>query len=276
MTALRGITVGLVEHADVLTSRPSLVHELVPTIRRRGAQVRVVLDHEPMRLDTSPEWDVTLLRSGSQAALHLAAAAEGFGICSLNGAEATRLAQDKLATTAVLARAGLPLPPAWLVPLDASSPPARELPARRGEVLLRAAGGSGGAGLWRTTWDALPSTLTPRLPSGAYVATDLLTPDGDHLKVLVAGSWVRAIRRPFPARTLEEKRGRAVIVPADVRQVARRAGTLLGLRCYACDFVATPDAWRLVDVDAFPGYKGADGAAEAIAAELERLIERVA
>ena len=275
MSALRGITVGLVEHAEALT-RPSLAHELVAALRRRGARLRIVVDHEPMRLDTSPAWDVTLLKSGSQAALHLAAAAEGFGICSLNGAEATRLARDRLATTAALARAGLPLPPAWLVALNGSRPPAGQLPARQGEVLLRAASPRRGAELWRTTWDALPSTLTPSLPSGAYVATDLLTPERGQLTVFVVGRWVRGIRRPFPARTLDEKRGRPAIVPAEVRQVTRRVGTLLGLRCYGCDFVATADGWRLLDVDAFPGYKDAQGAAEAIAAELERLIERLA
>jgi ribosomal protein S6--L-glutamate ligase len=274
MSALRGITVGLVERAQELT-RPSLAHELIPALRRRGARLRVVPDHEPMRLDTSPAWDVTLLKSASPAALHLAAAAEGFGICSLNGAEATRLARDRLATTAALARAGLPLPPAWLVALNGSGPPVHELPARRGEVLLSAASASGSAGLWRTTWEALPSTLTPSLPTGAYVATDLLTPERGELTVLVVGSWIRAIRRPFPARTLDEKRGRPAFVPAEVRQVTRRVGILLGLRCYGCDFVATAEGWRLLDVDAFPGYRDANGAAEAIAGELERLIERV-
>jgi hypothetical protein len=42
------------------------------------------------------------------------------------------------------------------------------------------------------------------------------------------------------------------------------------LACYGCDFVRGPAGWTLVDVNAFPGYKGAVGAAAALAAEVAR------
>ena len=95
---------------------------------------------------------------------------------------------------------------------------------------------------------------------------------GDDLKVFAAGGWLSAIERRYPARTLEEKRGRAVALPEEAAAATRAAGALLGLTCFGCDFVRGPDGWMLVDVNAFPGYKGADGAAAALAAEILRAL----
>ncbi len=54
-------------------------------------------------------------------------------------------------------------------------------------------------------------------------------------------------------------------------EVVREAGLRLGLTCFGCDFVIGPDGWRLVDVNAFPGYKGAEEAPFALAVEISRV-----
>lgn len=95
---------------------------------------------------------------------------------------------------------------------------------------------------------------------------------GDDLKVYVAGAWLAAIKRPFPAETLAEKRGRPATPPPAVDEIAREVGRLLGLSCYGCDFIRSADGWVLVDVNAFPGYKGLDAAPQAVAAEIERVV----
>ena len=99
---------------------------------------------------------------------------------------------------------------------------------------------------------------------------DWVPHQGDDLKVFVAGDWLAAIERPFPARTLAEKQGRPAPAPAAAAAAARQAGRVLGLSCFGCDFVAGPGGWTLVDLNAFPGYKGAPGAAEAVADEIAR------
>ena len=72
------------------------------------------------------------------------------------------------------------------------------------------------------------------------------------------------------APLLQSQRGRPVPVAIHA-EVARAVGCGLGLRCFGCDFVSTAEGWRLVDVNAFPGYKGALGAAGAIVNEIARV-----
>ena len=95
---------------------------------------------------------------------------------------------------------------------------------------------------------------------------------GNDLKVFVAGEWMTATERPFPAASYADNLGRPSPLPPGVAEVTREAGRLLGLDCFGCDFVQGPDGWTLVDVNAFPGYKGAVGAPEALAAEISHFV----
>lgn len=270
----RGVRIGLLERRHPPEHRGALVDGLAPLLRARGAQVDVVHAEEGMhRVDRRPPWDVMVLKSGSPAALHVAAAVEGWGIQCVNSTEATRLAQDKLASCTILQRAGLPVAPgslAWLGG-DADHPPQPASLASLAEsrVMIKSARGSQGAGLWLAEAGQLPA-MSARLPQGPYLIQEHVPHEGDDLKVFVAGAWLAGLERPFPARTYEAKLGRPVGLPGEVAQVSRAVGELLGLTCYGCDFVRGHDRWMLVDVNAFPGYKGAPGAPEAVAAEIIR------
>ena len=271
---LRGVRVGLIERRHPPGHRGSLVADLVPHLRERGAEVDLVHAEEGWhRLDVAPAWDVAVLKSGSAAALHLAAAAEAWGIPCLNRSGATRLAQDKLASAVILQRAGLPVAPSRLGWLGQGASPSSQpaqidgLGDRR--LVVKAARGSRGVGLWTVEPGELPALAT-ELAAGPYLVMDWVPHRGDDLKVFVAGDWLTAIERPFPASTLAAKQGRPVPVPDGVADVARAAGRLLDLTCFGCDFVAGPDGWTLVDVNAFPGYKGAPAAVAAIAGEIAR------
>ena len=301
--ALRGLRVGFFERPHPPGYRSSVTHDLIPRLRGCGAQVDVVHAERGLhRLDTSPPWDLVVLKSGSASALHLAAAAEGWGTPSVNRSEATRLAQDRLASAAILQRAGLPIASshlAWLgantiglseinraaqadgrsgsayVPPAYSRPFAERMHALAGRPLIVKAGrGSRGAGLWIADTGELP-ILAGKLPAGPYLIMERVSHAGDDLKVFVAGDWMAAIERPFPATTFEAKLGRPVRVPSDAAAVARQAGRILGLTCFGCDFVRGCDGWMLVDINAFPGYKGAAGAPEALGAEISRIAKEV-
>lgn len=267
-TDLGGLHIGFIERRHPPGNRGSLVDKLVPLLRECGAQVAVVHAEEGLHVvHTRPVWDIVVLKSGSAAALRLAAVAEAWDIPSINTSDATRLAQDKLASTAILQTAGLPIASARLAWLG-SEPTATEhrqgiaaLADRR--LIVKAARGSQGQGLWTVAPGELLQ-VAGRVPAGPYLLMDWIEHDGHDLKVFVAGDWMTAIERPFPARTLEEKRGQPVDLPAEVATIAREAGALLGLACFGCDFVRGASGWRLVDANAFPGFKGADGAPLAI------------
>jgi ribosomal protein S6--L-glutamate ligase len=296
-SGLRGARIGLIERRHPPGYRGALVNRLVPLLRKEDAQVDLVhAEHGLHRLDAPPPWDLVVLKSGSAAALHLAAAAENWGIPSVNGSEATRLAQDKLASAAIFQRAGLPIAPvhlAWLGPASVGSRAStsrstdeEERPSRSDDwrggsarftqrldavadraLVVKSARGSRGTGLWTVEAGEL-RRLAARLPQGPYLLMERIPHAGDDLKVYVAGGWMAAIERPFPAESLSAKLGRPARLPEEVAAATREAGRLLGLTCFGCDFVEGPGGWTLVDVNAFPGYKGAVGAPEAVVAEI--------
>jgi ribosomal protein S6--L-glutamate ligase len=298
--ALRGLRIGYIERPHPPGHRGSVTYRLIPLLRKRGAQIELVHAEKNLhRLDTAPPWDLVVLKSGSAAALHLAAAAEAQGTPSVNRSEHTRLAQDKLASAAILQRAGLPIAPAHLAWLGSSiarskvsvrrsmgdgdspvltchAPEGPQLLMKQfGELserplMVKAARGSRGAGLWGVEPGELPA-LAATLPEGPYLLMERVPHTGDDLKVFVAGEWMAATERPFPAASYADKLGRPAPLPSSVAEVAREAGRLLGLECFGCDFVKGPGGWVLVDVNAFPGYKGAIGAPESLAAEISRL-----
>jgi ribosomal protein S6--L-glutamate ligase len=269
---LRGMRIGFLERPHPPGYAGGLTERLVPLLAGAGARIEVVhAEVGAHRLDCRPAWDLVVLKSGSAAALHLSAAAEAWGIRSVNAAEATRLAQDKLAAAAILQTAGLPIAPGYLVWLG---PGVSELGQRLGVLnagawVVKAARGSQGIGLWSVAAGELVALATS-LPAGPYLLMEHVPHAGDDLKVFVAGSWSAAIERPFPATTLAAKSGRPVPLPPEVAAVACEAGRQLRLRCYGCDFVRGAAGWILVDVNAFPGYKGAADAPAALAAEITR------
>lgn len=271
-----GLCIGLLERRHPPGHTGSLVTALVPLLRARGAKVDLVHTEEGFhRLDTAPPWDVAVLKSGSAAALHVAAAAQAWGIPCVNSSGATRLAQDKLASTLLLEQSGLPIAGSHLAWLGSDGIGATHLPhgldalgARR--LIVKAARGSQGIGLWTVERGELAAWASTA-PAGPYLLMDWVPHEGDDLKVFVAGAWLTAITRPFPARSLAAKRGQPAAVPDCVAEITRAVGQLLGLTCYGCDFIAGPAGWTLVDVNAFPGYKGAEEAPEAIATEIGRI-----
>jgi ribosomal protein S6--L-glutamate ligase len=116
---LRDARIGVLERRHPPGYQGALIDQLAPLLRQTGAQVEVVHAEEGLhQLDSRPPWDMVVLKSGTAPALHLAAAAERWGAPCVNTSDATRLAQDKLASTAILQRAGLPIAAAHLLWID--------------------------------------------------------------------------------------------------------------------------------------------------------------
>lgn len=272
MTRLSTLRIGYLERRHPPTHQGSVTEHVLTLLRRRGALVDVVHAEEGgHRLDLPPPWDLVVLKSGSPEALHLAAAAEAHGITSVNASEATRTARDKLATSAILRDAGLPVPRcymAWLGPTSTWQTAARLEQLCGDSWVIKSARGWHGKGVWFGDGNGLLEQAMS-LPDGPYLVTEHVDHDGDDLKVFVAGAWMDAVERRFPATSLADKRGRSAALPADVADTSRRVGQLLGLRCYGCDFVCGPVGWTLIDVNAFPGYKGAPSAPEALVDDIE-------
>jgi ribosomal protein S6--L-glutamate ligase len=240
----------------------SIYGEVIERLQARGADVELVVPEEHFfdlrRLDTSP--DLYVLRSRTNVALNLAAALEVAGAPLLIPYARERVLRNKFLLQQQLVKAGIPVPRSYLV---WSADKLGGLLAERGPLVIKPHGGHGGAGV-RVVRDAAGLEALAGLDGPLFVQ-EYKEHEGSDLKVYGIGTHVSAIRRVFPARTPEEKRGTPAEVPDEVREVALRCDAALGLGLFGVDFVDTSDGPVVIDINSMPGYKGIEGAPARVA-----------
>lgn len=246
--------------------------EIIDRLRARSARVDLLVpeDHAVDCADLAgePSHDLYVLKAKTALTLGVAGAMTAGGARVVNTFAASSLTRDKLASTTVLAGFGVPVPPSFAT---GQADLLRQVGG--GPLWLKPPRGSQGAGVQRLssaaelaaddalTLDAhglpVPLFAQAEVPSGGF-----------DLKVYVVGEQMWAIKRPFPARTLTEKMGQPARVTPPIRDAALACGAALGLELYGVDFLVAGDEFFVVDVNAFPGYKGVSAAPAAIAEHL--------
>lgn len=243
-----------------------------------------------------PKVDLVLLKTATSLGLALAAGMQSAGGRFLNGARASLRTADKAATLASLAAAGLPVPTTWLWPLVAAG--VGPAPVALDPTLATAIGtGSGrwvtkpvhgihGTGVQRhpDRESALAALADPKASSDrsdrSFVMDDgcrLLQAqvgEGDDIKVYVAGNAVFAGRKMFDAGSFESDEVDPVRLDRTTVELARRMGRVLGLRLLGIDLRDGPGGPWVVDVNAFPGYRGFPDAVEPLRAEVGAALGR--
>ena len=250
--------------------------EIVERLREGGAEVdEIVPEARAWDLsDVRPEYDLYVLKSKNPLDLDLAESLERAGARVINTAKSSRLAKDKIAHTTLLARAGVPQPRAWAVAsfaalealldrLDAPclvKPPAGSM-AQGIRTLRRVSDLS--ADDHAALRDSFVDDFGQPVP---LLVQEQVPNDGGDLKVYVVGEWVAAVERPLNAKSDAEKSGSSVDVPPAIRSAALACGAALGLELFGVDVLRSPDGatFWVVDVNAFPSFRGLDGATERI------------
>jgi ribosomal protein S6--L-glutamate ligase len=249
-----------------------LTQEIIARLREQGLWVdSIVPESGPLDLaEVRPRHDLYVLKSETPLALSLAGALAAAGARVVNTFRASNLTRDKVAATAVLAAAGVPVPPSWTTGQPAMLRPL----LAEGPLWLKPQRGTRGTGIRRAT-DPLdldeqaPPTDPHGLPLPLFAQREVPT-SGRDLKVFAAGETLWAISRPFPARSLQEKIGTPAPLPSEIEAAALACGRTLGLELYGVDFLLSEDRFFVVDVNAFPGYKGVADAPQAVADYLYR------
>jgi ribosomal protein S6--L-glutamate ligase len=255
----------------------STTEEIVARLREGGAEVEpIVAEARAWDLArTTPEHDLYVLKSKTRMTLRVAGALAANGARLVNSYESSRLAKDKVLHTALLANAGVPLPRSWAV---ASRSGLEELLERREckAFLAKPSSGSMARGICRLVGvddlagadaRAVIVALEEQRP---VLVMEQVPSDGRDLKIYVVGDWVSAIRRPFPARTEEEKRGQPAEVSGPIREAALACGRALGLELFGVDVLTHSGCSWVVDVNAFPSYKGIEDGPRRVAEYLLR------
>jgi ribosomal protein S6--L-glutamate ligase len=235
-----------------------LTAEIITRLRDGGARVDLLAPEDgPWDLAAlRPQHDLYVLKAKTPLTLSLAGALALGGAAIVNSVRSCTLARDKIAATALLAGGGVPVPPSW-----ATGRATRLLPLLEdGSVWLKPHRGSQGVGVRRVTTPAglhVPEVQTDPcgLPWPLFAQQEV--PSGGHdLKVYVVGHRLWAITRRFPTRSAQDKIGTPAVLPPEVRRAALACGRALGLELYGVDVLVAGDHFFVVDVNAFPGYKG--------------------
>lgn len=244
-----------------------LTQEIISRLRERGLWVDVIVpENGPVDLaDVRPRHDLYVLKSETPLALSLAGALTVAGATVVNTFRSSSLTRDKVAATAVLAAAGVTVPPSWTT----GQPGLLRPLLAEGTLWIKPQRGTQGAGIRRVATpedlgDPEPPTDPYGLPLPLFAQREVPT-SGRDLKVFAVGERLWAITRPFPARTFQEKVGAPAPLPPEIRVAALACGKSLGLELYGVDFLLAGDRFFSVDVNAFPGYKGVAEAPQALA-----------
>ncbi|NXY95716.1 alpha-L-glutamate ligase [Streptomyces sp. BR123] len=217
---------------------------------------------------TPPQADVYLLKARTPQALALARELERQGAPVVNSAAATTLCQDRTAMAELAVRAGLPFAATRthdsLGDWAASGDPVPDGPvvvksrhSRRHDLVARADDA------------ARLRELAAQWPQEPVVVQDFAPNNGwDHKLWAVGGRVFAALRR---SELAPDGRGPTLPLalgelPDGWEQLVLQVGEVFALDVYGVDVIDTGGGVPLVvDVNAFPGIRGQDGAPEALA-----------
>ena len=216
----------------------------------------------PQRPAELQDVDMYLLKSRSRQARRFAREAERLGAVVLNSPQATSSALNRARMSTLLRRGGVPIPKTWAfnrvsdIVRDGAQLPwpmvLKSRISRRGDLVTRI----NGAG------DLLD--LLPAWGNEPAIVQEFAPNDGFDLKFWVIGGQVSAARRPCALESRDT--GQDVPIdptelPAEWVQVVLAAGAALGLDLFGVDLLISEDRPIVIDVNAFPGFRGAPGAA---------------
>lgn len=257
------IAVLLARHASGGAS--PIFAEMLAALRRRGHEVDAVFpDDELFALaDLAPRHDVYVLKCRSELGLSLGAALHAQGARIVNPYPVSALCRDKVATTRVLQAAGIPVPDTWATGCRATLAPLLD----EGPLIVKPHTGSKGRGVVLVEDKAGLDTLCDS--DGPAIVQRWLPPEGLDRKLYCIGGDVFGVLRPWPARTTEEKLGRRFEVDPELRDLVLASGRALGIDLFGLDVVVSDGRPSVVDLSAFPGFKGVPEAGERLAAYLD-------
>jgi ribosomal protein S6--L-glutamate ligase len=213
-------------------------------------------------LDTSARdhADVYLLKSRSAQARSFAWKAERAGAVVVNGPAATTTALDRWAMSTCLDQSGVPAPRTRFYPsmrqmaADTATKPAVWPLVVKSRISSR-------GDLVRLVHDRTALLdLLPIWGEEPVIAQQWIDNDGFDIKVWVIGGELSAARRRGALEVCDKSSDVPLDpdeMPAEWSQTAIRAGAALGLDLFGVDLLIRNGRPFVIDVNAFPGFRGA-------------------
>ena len=217
--------------------------------------------------------DVVLLKSRTPEARRVARTAERAGTVVVNPPDATTTALDRAATADALDRAGVPQP------RTRSFPALRELavdaPTLPWPLVVKSRTSSRRDLVRLVAGPTAVDELLPEWADEPVVAQEFVANDGFDIKVWVIGEDLSAARRRSALESVDKSSDEQLDpadLPEDWIRTARDAGTALGLQLYGVDLLITGGRPVVVDINPFPGFRGARGPTESLLRFLSTIV----
>jgi ribosomal protein S6--L-glutamate ligase len=239
------------------TRMSPIMPEVLRLLTEWGKKVEVICPEEQLInvSRVSVKHDLYVLKSGSELALSLAGALHAAGATILNPYPIAAMLRDKVITSHVLQRAGIPYPETFVTVHPKHFAPLLD----DGPLVLKPYRGSQGRGVY-VIWD--PDQLdNVNHDGGLLFAQRYYPPQGRDLKIYVIGGQVFGVKRVWPAHNYEQKLGEPFTITPEVHDIALRCGSAFGLELYGLDIIMNEDKPYVVDMSSFPGFKGVPDAA---------------
>lgn len=244
--------------------RNPLLAPLASLLRDAGVQL---VTWDPTRgfsptAPAAPDADLYLLKGDHPAVATAGGCLADRGAACVNSLAATVLVRDKARALARAAAAGVPVP-RTVVATDAASLAAA---LADGERIVKPLVGAHGQGVARVG----PGGPAPS-GNGPWLVQEPVEGDGYDRKVYGVGARTAVRRLVFETGRVD---GRRLPCPPDpvLERHARAAAAACGLVCWGADFVVGRAGPVLVDVNAFPGYRGVDEAPAWVARAILRAL----
>lgn len=254
------IDILLVKHPQPKAN--AVMPPMIQILEDAGIEVQARYPDEPgsaAQIPAPDEVALCVLKAKTPAALELARRYHEAGVRTFNPYPTTELCRDKVATTRLLADAGVPVPQTWLVDDVASLVPLLD----DGPLIVKPLRGSQGQGVQVVEDEAAVRTIDA--DGDTLMAQRYMTPDGLDRKIYRIGDEVFCIERVWPPMTDQDKLGRVISLPAEHEQIARRCGDALGIDTYGVDIIEHRGRPYVVDLSSLPGFKGVPDAPRRLA-----------
>jgi ribosomal protein S6--L-glutamate ligase len=223
-----------------------------------------------------PPANLYLLKSHAPQALELAAALEHEGRRVVNSWSASQTCQDRVLTTELMQAAHLPWPQTLAFStLTAALHQASTLESLTWPVIIKSRYSHRGDLVGKLNDLARLQALEAQWSQEPVVLQEWLPGDGWDIKLWIIDQRVFAARRRTPLEAEASRQDLPIAeheLPAAWRELALGIGRAFKMPLYGVDLLLTARGPWIVDINAFPGFRGVPGASEALVDLVERLL----
>lgn len=222
-----------------------------------------------------PSADLYLLKSHAPQALAVAHMLEQAGKKVVNSHASSLACQDRILLTEQMHAANLPWPRTWHVPTLAEALNDPQIGQTISwPVIIKSRYSHRGDLVDKLDSFAQLQALLPQWGQESIVFQEFSASDGWDIKIWVIDQQVFAARRRTPLEANASTQDFPITedeLPSEWKHLALAVGRALKMPLYGVDLLLTARGPIIVDVNAFPGFRGVPGASEALVNLVEQL-----